>query len=35
MSKNYYNEIDSLIKVVDSSADYVLLINVLHEINPL
>ena len=33
--KNYYNEIDRLIKVVDSSADYVLLINVLHEIDPL
>lgn len=33
-SKNYFNAIDPLKKIVNESANYVLLVNVLHEIDP-
>ncbi len=33
-SKNYFNDIGGLIKKVNSGAEYVLLVNVLHEIDP-
>lgn len=33
--RNYYNDWNSVVKVIGKKADYVLLVNVLHEINPI